>query len=302
MGERRAHALRSERRRAPSGPNEVVSGYPTPLGARVRLISNTDARIVTVVGVARPRHAVGQSAIFLSDAEAERLAGHPGWVDTIGVLAAPGFDTSRLNRAAGGATVLTGNARGRGEYSELQQGRTELIAVAASFGGLALFISLFVVASTMGLSIQQRERRSRCCGQLPRSRSDPPHDRVGGGDGGIVASAAGVWFGAILGEKLGHALVRHGIAPFYFSVKADGLPIAAAVGGGVITALLAVLAAGRRAAAVPPTRALGEAAVEPRLLGPGRVIGGQSPWRARRPCSLSRPPRTRPTPQRRLRR
>jgi putative ABC transport system permease protein len=33
--------------RAPSGPNEVVSGYPTPLGARVRLISNTDARTVT---------------------------------------------------------------------------------------------------------------------------------------------------------------------------------------------------------------------------------------------------------------
>lgn len=261
--------------RAPSGPNEVVSGYPTQLGARVRLISNTDARIVTVVGVARPRHAVGQSAIFLSDAEAERLAGHPGWVDAIGVLAAPGFDTSRLNRAAGGATVLTGNARGRGEYPELQQGRTELIAVAASFGGLALFISLFVVASTMGLSIQQREREIA----LLRAVAATPGQirRMIAWEAamvGFVASAAGVWFGAILGEKLGHALVRHGIAPFYFSVKADGLPIAAAVGGGVITALLAVLAAGRRAAAVPPTRALGEAAVEPRLVGPGRVIGG----------------------------
>src|SRR5207248_7310464 len=52
------------------------------------------------------------------------------------------------------------------------------------------------------------------------------------------------------------------------------LPIAAAVGGGVTAALLAVLAAGRRAARVPPTHALAEAAVEPRLLGRGRVIGG----------------------------
>ena len=41
-----------------------------------------------------------------------------------------------------------------------------------------------------------------------------------------------------------------------------------------MAALLAVLGAGRRAARVPPTRALADAAVEPRLLGPGRVIGG----------------------------
>ena len=41
-----------------------------------------------------------------------------------------------------------------------------------------------------------------------------------------------------------------------------------------MAALLAVLAAGRRAARVSPTRALADAAVEPRLLGPGRLIGG----------------------------
>src|SRR5205823_3962083 len=32
--------------------------------------------------------------------------------------------------------------------------------------------------------------------------------------------------------------------------------------------------AGRRAARIPPTLALGDAAVEPRLVGPGRIIGG----------------------------
>jgi putative ABC transport system permease protein len=231
---------------------------------------------VSVVGVALPRHAVTQrSVVFLSDSEARLLAGHPGSVDAIGVLAAPGFDTSRLTRTAGAATVLTGDARGRGEYPELEQGRTKLIAVAASFGGLALFISLFVVASTMGLSIQQREREiallravAATPGQIRRMIAWEAATV------GLVASAAGVWFGAILGEKLGDALVRHDIAPSNFSVSADWLPIAAAVAGGVITALLAVLAAGRRAAAVPPTRALGEAAVEPRLLGPGRVVGG----------------------------
>ena len=86
--------------RAPAGPDEVVTGYPAALGARLRLASTEAARTVTVVGVARPRHPVRrQAAIFLTDAEATRLAGHPGRVDAIGVLAGPGFDPARLRAA-----------------------------------------------------------------------------------------------------------------------------------------------------------------------------------------------------------
>jgi putative ABC transport system permease protein len=68
--------------------------------------------------------------------------------------------------------------------------------------------------------------------------------------------------------------VRHGIAPPNFTLNYDWLPAAAVIGCAVATALLAVLAAGRRAAKVPPTLALTDAAVEPRLLGPGRIVGG----------------------------
>ena len=260
----------------PAGRNEVVTGYPAALGTRLRLSSTEAARTVTVVGVARPRHLVRrQTAIFLTDAEAARLAGHPGPVDAVGVLAGPGFDTSRLHAAAAARLVLTGDARGRAEHPELQQARTKLIAVTASFGGLALFIAMFVVASTMGLSIQQREREiallravAATPGQIRRMISWEATIAA------LIGSAAGIWPGAILGRALAHALVRHGIAPPTFSVSVDWLPIAAAIGGGVTAALLAVLAAGRRAARVPPTHALAEAAVQPRLLGPGRVIGG----------------------------
>jgi putative ABC transport system permease protein len=262
--------------RAPAGPDEAVTGYRAALGARLRLASTEAARTVTVVGVARPRHPVRQrTAIFLTDAEAARLGGHPGRVDAIGVLAAPGFDTARLHAAARGAVVLTGDARGKAEYPDLQEARTTLIAVTASFGGLALFIAIFVVASTMGLSIQQREREIA----LLRAVAGTPGQirRMIAWEAaivGLVGSVAGIWPGAILGRELAHGLVRHGIAPPTLTVSAGWLPIAAAVGGGVIAALLAVLAAGRRAARVPPTLALANAAVEPRLLGPGRVIGG----------------------------
>jgi putative ABC transport system permease protein len=262
--------------RAPAGPSEAVTGYRAALGAKLPLSSTGAPRTVTVVGVARPRHPVQKPTIFLTDAEAARLAGHPGRVDAIGVLAAPGFDASRLHAATGpGADVLTGDARGKAESPDLQEGRTRLIAVAASFGGLALFIAVFVVAGTMGLSIQQREREIA----LLRAVAATPGQirRMIAWEAAIVGlagSAAGIWPGAILGRELGHALVRHGIAPTNLSVSAGWLPITAAVGGGLVAALLAVLAAGRRAARVSPTLALSDAAVEPRLLGPGRVIGG----------------------------
>ena len=262
--------------RPPVGPDEVVTGYRAPLGARLRLGSTERAHTVTVVGIARPRGAVKQeTAIFLSDAEAARLAGHPGRVDAIGILAGPGFDASRLRAAATGAVVLTGDARGHAEHPEGGDARTRLIAVAASFGGLALFIAIFVVAGTMSLSIQQRQREMA----LLRAVAATPGQirRMIAWEAaivGLLGSAIGVWPGAVLGRKLGDALVRHGIAPPNFAVSVSWLPIAAAVGGGVAAALLAVLAAGRRASRVPPAHALTEAAVEPRLLGPGRVIGG----------------------------
>ena len=262
--------------RPPGRPDEVVIGYPASVGARLRLASSAAARTVTVVGVARPRRLDRrQSAIFLTDAEATRLAGHPGTVDAVGLLAAAGFDASRVRAVARPAVVLTGDARGRAEHPELQAARTKLIAVAASFGGLALFIAMFVVAGTMGLSILQREREIA----LLRAVAGTPGQirRMIAWEAaivGLVGSAAGVWPGIILGRALGHALVRHGIAPPSYSVSVDWLPVTATVAGGVLGAMLAVLAAGRRAARVPPTRALAEAALQPRLLGPGRVVGG----------------------------
>ena len=150
-----------------------------------------------------------------------------------------------------------------------------MIPVTAAFGGLAMFIAIFVVASTLGLSIQQREREIA----LLRAVAATPGQirRMIAWEAAIVAlvgSAAGIWPGIVLGRALAHGLMRHGIVPPNFTLDYDWLPAAAAIVGGVAAALLAVLAAGRRAARVPPTLALTDAAAEPRLLGPGRVIGG----------------------------
>jgi putative ABC transport system permease protein len=262
--------------RPPDGADEIVTGYPARLGARLPLSASEPTRMVTVVGLVTPRHRVSQQrASFVTDAEATALAGHPGRVDAIGVLAAPGFDVARLRAAAGGAQVVTGDARGEAEYPDLRKTRKTLIPVTAAFGGLAMFIAMFVVASTLGLSIQQREREIA----LLRAVAATPGQirRMIAWEAGIVAligSAAGIWPGIRLGRTLSHELVRHGIAPQNFALHTDWLPAAAVVGCAVVTAVFAVLAAGRRAARVAPTVALTDAAVEPRLVGPGRIIGG----------------------------
>ena len=276
LEQRRADAVRADRRTAARATRRGRRRIPgrarraaAPGGHRARAHRHRGRR--------RPARPPGLPAGGgLPDRRRGSAAGGPSRpVDAIGVLAGPGFDASRLRAAAGGAQVLTGSARGAAEYPELERTRTVLIPVTAAFGGLAMFIAMFVVASTLGLSIQQREREIA----LMRAVAATPGQirRMIAWEAAIVAlvgSAAGIWPGIVLGRGLAQALVRHGIAPPNYALHSDWLPAAAAIGGAVVTALLAVLAAGRRAARVPPTLALSDAAVEPRLLGPGGSSAG----------------------------
>src|SRR3954447_5595578 len=262
--------------RAPRQPSEVVTGYRAKLGARLMLASTEPARQVTVVGIARPRHPVRtRRVIFLSDTEAARLAGHPGRVDAIGILAGRSFDPAPLRTAVGNALVLTGAARGKAESPELQAGRTRLIAVAASFAGVGAFIALFVIASMMAVAVQQREQE---IGLLRAIAATPSQvRRMIAWEATLVAllgAAAGIWPGMKLAHVLARGLVEPGMAPGGFIVADARLAAAGVLAGSVLVALLAVLSASRRAARTAPTRALTEAAVETGVLGRGRMIGG----------------------------
>ena len=263
------------RGRPPRAADEVVTGFPAELGSRLLLSSTGSPHRVSVVGVAIPRDAVDAKVAFVSDEEASRLAGHPGRVDAIGILADAHVDINALGTAAHGASVLTGDARGRAEQPDLEAGRTRLIAVAASFGGVGAFISLFVVASIMALSVQQREREIgllRAVGATPRQVR-----RMITWEAALVAmtgAVAGLWPGIRLGRWLAAGFVRHGIAPVGFEVAHADIAAAGVLGASLIIALLSVFAASRRAARTSPTRALAAVSVEPGLIGRGRLIGG----------------------------
>jgi putative ABC transport system permease protein len=261
--------------RAPRGANEVVTGFPAKLGSRLLLTSTGSAHSVSVVGVAIPRHAVDAKVAFVADEEASRLAGHPGRVDAIGILSDGHLDMKALGIAAHGALVLTGEARGNAEEPEQQAGRSRLIAVAASFGGVGAFISLFVLAGIMALSVQQREREIgllRAVGATPRQVR-----RMITWEATLLAmtgAVAGLWPGLRLGRWLAAGIVRHGIAPVGFETAHADIATAGVLGVSLITALASVFAASRRAARTSPTRALSAVSVEPTSIGRGRLIGG----------------------------
>jgi putative ABC transport system permease protein len=278
-------ALRSGR--APSQPGELVvdAGLARRgglrVGARVRLASVDPARPLTVVGIAgTPASLERQAAVFVSDAEAARLGGHPGRADAIALLTERGADTAAVaaaaRRTAGpGVSVLTGAQRGGPEFLEYADAREGLIAVTGMFGALALIVALFVIAGTLGLAIQLREREIallRAIAATPRQvRRMLRWEAV---VVALAASAAGYLPGVALAHALIDAFAHRGLAPEGMEVAGGILPAVVTVGASVLSALVASWASSRRASKVAPTRALQDAAVEPRMIGRLRLMAG----------------------------
>jgi putative ABC transport system permease protein len=136
-------------------------------------------------------------------------------------------------------------------------------------------VVMFVVASALGLSIQQRRRELA----LLRAIAATPRQihRMIGAETMLVASAAailGVLPGLGVSVLLREGFAAGGVIPADFRFVIGPLPLAAAVALSVLVARLAALIAARRAARLSPVAALGEAAVEPRALGRLRLAAG----------------------------
>jgi putative ABC transport system permease protein len=273
--------------RAPGSPGEVVldatlaAQGDVGVGAQLRITSINGTSGYTVVGLARPPPGRGwQGAVFVTDALAARLSADPARVDALGVGLEDGADpeqvAQQLQRTVdGGVVAYTGRDRGRVESVATTQRNEELISLGGAFGGFAVLLAVFVVAATLGLSVLQRGRELallRAVGAKPRQIR-----WLLLGEAAVVALAAGMVGlvpGGLLGWFLFTQLQRRGIGAETASLVIGPLPAVIAVGVGLVTAGLAAWMAGRRAARIRPTAALAEAAVEPKRIGPVRVLLG----------------------------
>lgn len=158
--------------RAPGSGDEVVVDRELAARAALRpgselvVQSTGEPRTYTVSGIAATagRSLAHQSALFFSDAEAQRLAARDGRVSAIGILPGAGVDpgelAGRIRQALRGTTaqVATGDARGPVEFLDAAGARIKLVSMGGAMGGTSLLVAILVVVGTFALSVQQRHR------------------------------------------------------------------------------------------------------------------------------------------------
>ncbi|MEQ0559360.1 FtsX-like permease family protein [Amycolatopsis sp. NEAU-NG30] len=254
-------------------PGEVVvdAGLGIGVGATLPVAAHGVVGQYRVSGIAEAPQAMRDAAVFFAASDAERLSGHPGRFDTIGVF---GGDVAAVTKVVGDAGIVTtGVARGVLEFPEAGKSGEDLIVLAAVSGGLSVLVMVFVVAGTLTLSTQQRQRELallRAIGTTPRQLR-----RMVLGEAlvvGVLAVGGAVALGPVLGQWLFGRLAAHHVVPDVLRFAQGWLPATVAAGASLLAVVAASFVAGRRAAKVRPTEALAEAAVERRWLTPIRLI------------------------------
>ncbi|GLZ43472.1 FtsX-like permease family protein [Actinokineospora sp. NBRC 105648] len=274
----------------PTRSDQVV--LDTDLAARVNARVGQRVRIATpgstattaeyqVTGLVSANRLTRQSALFFSPDRAAELFGRPGQVHAVGVLADSGVDVDDLAERVEGAlngesvTVSAGVERSSIEFTDVGQARATLTVIASSFAGIALLVMMFVVSSTLALSVAQRRREFA----LLRAIAATPRQirRLIATETTLVALPAAVLGslgGVLLAGWLRDAFAGIGVVPPDFALTTGPIPVAAALVLGVGAARLAGAVTARRPARISPVAALGEAAVERSALGRGRTWTG----------------------------
>lgn len=268
-----------QRGREPRASDEVVVDEKSgvALDSALSLGVGSKTRQFRVVGVASAP--VDAPAVFFTDDEGRALYDKPGKVDLIGVLLEPGASAAEVRSAVGAAigggrtVVLAGDERGLAEFPDARGGGEAVITLSAVFGGLAVMVAVFVVAGTLGLSVQQRHREMallRAIGSTPAQLR-----RLVLGETAVVAvlaTALGWPLSGHLGRWLLDQLASAGVVPQAMQYRQGWVPVAAGVGISLLSALVAAFVAGRGAAVTKPTEALVQAGLQTRWFSVPRLL------------------------------
>ncbi|WP_116202300.1 ABC transporter permease [Amycolatopsis circi] len=280
--------------RAPQRSGEVVLDQATAAatgaaaGGSVQIAVRGGVRSFQVVGIAVASGKIASDAVFFSHEDALALTPATGQVDAFGVLPTAGTDPAALSTQIANvvrdqhAVALTGVARGTAEFAQASDGGEILVILAAVFGGLAVQVALFVVASTLGLSVQQRRREVallRAVGATPKqvSRMITAESMVIG----VLATVLAAFPGELLGNWLFDRLSGFGVFEPVLAYHQDWIPTAAGILVGLLSAWGAGFVAARYAGRTRPVEAMQELVSPKRWLtsfrlwwGIGSLIGG----------------------------
>ncbi|MEV0492202.1 ABC transporter permease [Streptomyces atratus] len=275
--------------RAPRTAEEVVvdralAPAATKMGSTVKLRVDGAARPYTISGVADAGSRGGAPAVFFTEARLTALAGHPGTVDAVGIVARDGVSPGALRDSLGdalpdrtdtgrGIRVLTGSARGEAEQLDALGGRGDLLALLGSITGTVLMVALLVLSTTVSQAVHQRSGELallRAVGATPRQLRSAVGREVSrvAGAAVVLGGAGAVPLGLLM-----RSLLTTDPLPLPVPLW---LPLAAAVAAAVVVAGSArpvSLLAARSITGMRPAAAL-SAARAPEPDEPGRLRTG----------------------------
>jgi putative ABC transport system permease protein len=266
----------------PARPGQIVLGSGVAaatgltVGGQVRLVGRASA-LLTVTGIAAapPGNPAGDWAVFFSTQEEAGLYGHPGQADLIGIVARPGTSPAvlagRVSAVLTGqqVSVITGSKRGSAENPGAASGLSSLSMLALGAGILDIYVSLFVAANTVALSVGERTRTwalLRAVGASPGQvrRMVMAELAVLGIFAGVIGYLPGIWLASLTVR----GLAVHQFIPAFAQAWTSPVEILPAAGAAIVIAQVSGFLAARRASRVRPAVALGEAVVERRYPGP----------------------------------
>jgi putative ABC transport system permease protein len=287
---RQLSPIRLVQGRAPSAADDVVmdrgtaTKYHFRVGDRVRLLSGGPPRSFTITGIVTFGAADNLAGATLAGFDlptAQALFNTRGEVDTINILAKPGADNVRLQRAI--ARILPPDVEvvsGQTVASELSSAVSNALSFLSTallvFALISLFVGGFTIFNTFSITVGQRTRELALLRMVGASRRQVFGSVLGEAVlVGLAASLIGLGLGVLAAVALKALLGAFGVtlpsASLVFEVRT--VAVALAVGVGVTAA--SAIGPARRAVRIAPVSALAATREEqPESLRRRGAIGG----------------------------
>jgi len=256
---------------APAAADDVVmdrgtaAKYHFRIGSRVLVLSGGPPRRFIITGIVTFGSAdnlAGATLAGFSLPTARNLFNTHGGYDTIDVLAKPGADNVRLERAIAavlppGVQVVSGRTVA-GELSSAVSNALSFLSTALLvFALISLFVGSFTIFNTFSITVGQRTRELALLRMVGASRRQVFRSVLAEAVlVGFVASLIGLGLGVLAAVALKALLGAFGVtlpsAPLVFEPRTVAVALAVGVGVTVISAI----APARRAVRIAPVAAL----------------------------------------------
>ena len=245
------------------------------VGDSIGVIARGPVQNFRITGIAKLGgvSSIGGATISVFDPQtAAKLFHKEGLFDEIDVAAKPGVTPNQLaaqiQRILPSATqVRTGQAQAKKSGSDVAGFTDVLQKFLLAFGGIALFVGIFVIANTLSITIAQRAREFGTLRTLGATRKQVLTSVIfEGGVIGLLASIIGLFAGLGLAKGLNGLFKSAGIdLPSAGTVFATRTVVISLVVGTVVT-LVASLAPALRATRLEPIDAVREGLLPPSRL------------------------------------